>query len=52
MATTDNSPTAAALYDVPQDTTSAGLDVVRTTISGAPGAGAGFVVVKYAVPNL
>lgn len=52
MTTADNLPTTAALYDVPQDTTSIGLAVVRTTIAGAPGVGAGFVIVKYAIPNL
>jgi hypothetical protein len=49
--TTDNLPQAAGLYQVIQDTLVAGAGVVRTTIAGAPAAGAGFVLVEYAIPD-
>lgn len=50
--TTDNLPQQAGIYQVMQDTDwGAAPLVVRATVGGAPAAGAGFVVVEYAVPN-
>jgi len=52
QATTDNNPQVTALYSVPQVTSWGGVArVVRTTVGGAPVAGAGFVTVVYAIPN-
>jgi len=52
QATTDNYPQGASTYSVDQDTAWGGSAlVVRTTIAGAPAAGAGVVVVRYTVPN-
>lgn len=52
QATTDNNPLAAGIYILQQDTSWGGAALpVRTTIAGAPGAGAGFVVVKYCIPD-
>jgi hypothetical protein len=51
QATTDNNPQAAGIYQLMQDTAVVGAGVVRVTVAGAPGAGAGFVVVEYAVPE-
>lgn len=50
QATTDNNPQGAGIYDVPQDTPAGALAIV-TTIGGAPGAGAGFVIVKWSIPS-
>lgn len=50
--TTDNLATVAGLYQVMNDFSwGAAALAVRTTVSGAPAAGAGFVVVRYTVPN-
>jgi hypothetical protein len=52
QATTDNRPTVADIYEVPQETAWGGTElVVRTTVGGAPAAGAGFVLVEYSVPD-
>lgn len=52
QATTDNLATVAGLYQVMQDTAWGGTAlVIRTTVAGAPAAGAGFVVVRYSVPD-
>ncbi len=52
QATTDNDPQTSNIYSVPQDTSwGAGAAAVRTTIAGAPAAGAGVVSVWYSVPN-
>jgi hypothetical protein len=50
--TTDNLATVAGLYEVEQDTAwGAAALAVLVTVTGAPAAGAGFVVVRYCVPN-
>ena len=50
--TTDNLATVAGQYEVPQRTPwGASALVVRTTVAGAPAAGAGFVTVEYTVPD-
>lgn len=52
QATTDNRPTVADIYEVPQETAWGGAEnAVRTTIAGAPAAGSGFVLVEYSVPD-
>jgi hypothetical protein len=52
QATTDNLATVAGLYQTPQDVAWGGAALaVLVTIAGAPAAGAGFVVVQYAVPD-
>src|SRR5258708_5757721 len=46
----DNLATSAGIYQVPQDTPwGAAALAVRTTVGGAPAAGAGFVFVEYAL---
>jgi hypothetical protein len=51
--TTDNLPQAVGLYQTMQDVAwGAAALVVRATIGGAPVAGAGFVTVQYAIPNV
>lgn len=48
MATGDNNPQAAALYQAHQDTAFAGGPAtVLVTVAGAPAAGAGFAIVRY-----
>jgi hypothetical protein len=50
--TTDNLATVAGQYEVNQRTPwGASALVVRTTVAGAPAAGAGFVTVEYTVPD-
>ena len=51
QATTDNDPTTAGLYQVPQDTLWGVLGPVRITIGGSPGVGAGYCSVNYVVAN-
>jgi hypothetical protein len=52
QATTDNRPTVADIYEVPQETDWGGTElVVRTTVAGAPAAGAGYVTVEYSVSD-
>ena len=52
MTTTLNDPQSAAIYVNDQDTAwDATARVVKTTVAGAPAAGAGFVVVKFTSPN-
>lgn len=51
MLTTDSFPTVAGQYEVPQDTSAPATTAIRTTIAGAPAAGAGFVVIEYSVPD-
>lgn len=52
QVTTDNRPTVADIYEVPQETAWGGAAfAVRTTVGGAPAAGAGFVLVEYSVPD-
>jgi hypothetical protein len=51
MGTTDSHPTVSNQYEVPQDTVAPVVGVIRTTIAGAPAAGAGFTVIEYAVPD-
>jgi hypothetical protein len=46
--TSDNLPTANGIYSVDQDTAQGAAPLeVLATIGGAPGAGAGFVIVKF-----
>ena len=52
QGTTDNRPTVVNQYEVPQDTDAPVAGVVRTTIGGAPAAGAAQVVIEYSVPDL
>lgn len=55
QATTDNNPQVATdtIFSVNQDTAWGASDlVVRTTVTGAGAAGAGFVVVRYTVTNV
>ena len=53
MTTTLNDPQSAAIYVNDQDTAwDATARVVKTTVAGAPAAGAGFVVVKFTSPNV
>ena len=55
QVTTDNNPQGVSgdIYANPQDTAiPVSNAVVRTTIAGAPAAGAGVVVVEYAIPNV
>jgi hypothetical protein len=48
----DNRPTVANIYEVPQETDWGAAElVVRTSIAGAPAAGAGWVLVEYSVPD-
>lgn len=52
LDTTENDATTANTYAKNQDTAWGGSAlVVRTTVGGAPAAGAGVVVVQYTVPN-
>lgn len=52
QATTDNLATAAGTYETQQDTAwGAAALAVRTTVAGAPAAGAGFVIVRYTQPD-
>lgn len=54
MGTSQNRPQnpAGSIFEVGQDTAQGGsATVVRTTITGAPAAGAGVVVVRYCTPN-
>lgn len=52
QATSDNLATVAGSYQVMQDTAWGGSALaVRTTVGGAPAAGAGRVCVRYTVPN-
>lgn len=51
QATTDNDATTAGLYKAPQDTVWGVTGPVVVTVGGAPGAGAGFCMVNYVVPN-
>lgn len=51
QGTTDDNPQSAARYAVDQDTAwGATPRTVLATIGGAPAAGAGFVIVRYATP--
>ena len=50
MATSQNTPTSADLYDNPQDTVNGTADPLLVTIAGGPGAGAGFACVEYVIP--
>jgi hypothetical protein len=52
QGTTDNRPTVANQYEVPQDTVAPVAGVIRTTIGGAPAAGAAKVVIEYSVPDV
>jgi hypothetical protein len=45
----DNAPTRAGLYSAPQDTPIATAGPVAVSVSGTPGAGAGFCLVRYVV---
>lgn len=52
QSTTDNHPQAAHIYERSQETAWGGVAlVVRTTVTGAPAAGAGFVTIEYSVPD-
>jgi hypothetical protein len=52
QTTTDNHLQTAHTWEVPQETSWGGAALaVRTTIAGAPGAGAGFVTVEFSVPD-
>lgn len=53
QAATDNNPQAAATYSVEHEDTAweGTASVVRTAISGTPGAGAGVCTVRYCTPN-
>jgi hypothetical protein len=51
--TTDNLATVAGIYQTMQDIGwGAAALAVRTTVGGAPAAGAGFVIVQYTIPDL
>jgi hypothetical protein len=50
MATTDNDPQVADLYQVMQDTQAASLGTLLVTIAGAPSVGAGFALITYWLP--
>jgi hypothetical protein len=53
VGATDNLPTAIGSYQIEQDTTwGASALPVLVTITGSPTTGAGFVIVKYAVPDV
>ena len=53
MATTDNTPQTAVIYDIEDDITwGASALAVLVTVAGAPAAGAGFVVVSYSVADV
>ncbi len=47
MATTDNNPQEAGLYQVAQDTVFPGPATILVSVAGAPAAGAGFCIVRY-----
>lgn len=50
--TTDNLATVAGTYQVMQDTSWGGSTLpVRTTVAGAPAAGAGFTIIRYCLPD-
>jgi hypothetical protein len=50
--TTDNLATVAGIYQTMQDVAWGGAALaVRTTVGGAPAAGAGFVIVRYTLPD-
>lgn len=49
MATGDNNPQAAALYQTHQDTSAASTNPVLATVGGAPAAGVAQVIVRYVV---
>ncbi len=51
QATTDNLPQSTDMFQSMQDTPAASVNPVLVTIGGAPAAGSGFVIVRYAVPN-
>lgn len=52
LATTDNLPQTAAIYDVEGDIAwGASALAALVTVAGAPAAGAGFVVITYALPD-
>lgn len=52
MATTDNLPTVANTYQVPQDTAFGGSALpLLVTVTGAPAAGVGVAIVRYTVPD-
>lgn len=51
MGTGQNKPQKVDFYSVEQDTDKGTAGVVRVAIAGAPAAGAGVVVVKFAQPN-
>ncbi len=52
MATTDSLPQSTDMFEVSCDVPwGAGALPVVATIAGAPAAGAGFVIVRYTVPN-
>jgi len=53
MATTDNLPQTAGIYDIEDDIAwGASALAVLVTVAGAPAAGAGFCIVCYAVPDV
>jgi hypothetical protein len=47
MGTAQNDPQLAALYSLSQDTTFTPSATILVTVAGAPGAGAGFCIVRY-----
>jgi hypothetical protein len=51
MGTGDNTATVADIYQVSQDTVAPALTAIRTSVGGAPAAGAGFTIVEYSVPD-
>lgn len=50
MATTDNNPQVAGLYQLMQDTLAPASAPLFVTITGAPAVGAGFAMITYSVP--
>jgi hypothetical protein len=53
QGTGDNLPTVAGMYETPQDVAwGASALAVLVTVAGAPAAGAGFVIVQYAVADV
>lgn len=51
MAAGDSLAQVAGIYSVEQDTPWGTAAVIRVTVTGAPAAGAGFVLVKYSLPD-
>lgn len=51
MLTTDNNPQVPNLYQDMQDTAAPSVNPLLVTVGGAPAAGSGFAIVRFAVPD-